>query len=69
MSYRYLLISAILLSILSPLIVLGIDPTSSGRVIENFKREEYAILFENLPFDQSGSTEIYQKEYILTGLE
>lgn len=37
--------------------------------MDAFKREEYSVLFENLPFDQSGSTEVYEQEYILTGLE
>ncbi len=69
MWYRSFLISWAVFLALSPLIVIGIDPTTSGRIIDNFKREQYAILFENVPFDQSGATEIYEKEYILNGLE
>ena len=69
MWYRSFLISWALFLVLSPLIVIGIDPTTSWRIIDNFKREQYAILFENLPFDQSGASEIYEKEYILNGLE
>lgn len=69
MWYRSFFISWTVFLALSPLVVIGIDPTTSGRIIDNFKREQYAILFENLPFDQSGATEIYEKEYILNGLE
>lgn len=69
MTYRILIRSSLILFALTPVLVLGIDPTTSGRIIDAFKREEYAMLFETLPFDQDGSVEVYEKEYILHGLE
>ena len=69
MSYRSYLIALSILTLFVPLFVVGIDPTTSGRIIDAFKREEYAMLFENLPFDQSGSSDIYAREYTLNGLE
>ena len=69
MKYKYFILSAALFTSLMPLVVIGIDPTTSGRIIDNFKKEQYAILFENLPFDQSWMTEIYEKEYILNWLD
>jgi murein DD-endopeptidase MepM/ murein hydrolase activator NlpD len=69
MSYRSFFISFLVFFLLSPVLVIGIDTTTSGRILDAFKREEYAMLFENAPFDQSGATEIYQKEYILNGLD
>ena len=47
---RYISVGVILTP---PLIVLGIDPATSGRILDAFKKEEYAILFEEAPFDQS----------------
>lgn len=49
--------------------MIALDPTTGWRVIDNFKKEEYAILFENMPFDQSGSVELLKHEYTMNGLE
>lgn len=69
MRYTRFFLSGAIFFLISPLLVIGMDPTTSGRIINAFKKEQYAILFENLPFDQQGATEIYEKEYIMHGLE
>lgn len=69
MTYRTWFIVSALIGALSPLLAIAIDQTTSGRILDAFKREEYAMLFENAAFDHSGSTEVYEKEYILNGLE
>jgi hypothetical protein len=48
-----------------PFLAFGIDPTTSGRIIDAFKKQEYAILFETFPFDHHDANEVYEKEYIL----
>jgi murein DD-endopeptidase MepM/ murein hydrolase activator NlpD len=52
-----------------PLLVSGIDPTTSGRILDAFKDEEYSILFENSPFDESDMNDIYEKEYMMAGIK
>lgn len=69
MTYKSFFISGTLFFALSPILVIGMDPTTSGRIIDTFKREQYTILFENQSFDQSGANEIFEKEYILYGIE
>jgi hypothetical protein len=69
MTYRTWFIVSALIGALSPLLAIAIDQTTSGRILDAFKREEYAILFENATLNHSGSTEVYEKEYILNGLE
>jgi murein DD-endopeptidase MepM/ murein hydrolase activator NlpD len=69
MRYSSIFRATLFLSVLSPLIAVGIDPTTSGRILDNFKKQEYEILFENMPFSQSGMNDIYEKEYILAGIE
>lgn len=69
MHYKYIPHFLILSIIISPLIATAIDTRTSGRILDNFKKEEYDILFETLPFDNTGSTDILQHEYIMSGLD
>ncbi|GAB0174794.1 MAG: hypothetical protein HHAS10_06730 [Candidatus Altimarinota bacterium] len=69
MRYSTIFLSSILLISVSPLIALSIDPATSGRILDSFKKEEYEILFENSLFDQSGANDIYEKEYLISGIE
>lgn len=51
------------------MIALGRDTSNSARVLDNFKKEEYAILFENASLKWTGSNDVLEKEYIMNGLE
>jgi murein DD-endopeptidase MepM/ murein hydrolase activator NlpD len=64
-----LCITGFLILTLSPVLVIGLDPMTSGRILDNFKNEERAILFENVPFDEKGINDIYEKEYLMAGIE
>lgn len=67
---RYLKrITIILVVALIPSIGVAIDPTTSGRIIDNFKEQQKEILFESLPFSESGAEMILQQEYAMNGLE
>ncbi len=69
MQYKNIFLTTLILSTLSPLLVLAINPSNSTRVLENFKEVEHKILFETIPFSRSGSTELLQNEYRMNGLE
>ncbi len=69
MQYKTLLFSWITFLALSPLLVTAIDKTTSWRILDTFKKEEQNILFETLPFDHSGSTELLRHEYAMNGLD
>ena len=69
MNVSHILISSTLFLTALPALVIAIDPVSSGHILDTFKKEEYAILFENLPFDQSGSRDLIEHEYTMNGLE
>lgn len=49
--------------------MLWLDPSTSGRILENFKTEERQVLFENKPVDTSSINDLYEKEYLISGLE
>lgn len=69
MRYISLALTSSIFLISSPVLVFWIDPTTSWRILDAFKKEEYEILFEESPFDQSWANEIYEKEYIISGIE
>lgn len=69
MNAKYIILPLFFFSVATPLWVLAINPGTSARVLENFKDVEYKMLFETLPFGQSGSTELLQNEYRMNGLE
>ena len=69
MQYNNIFITSLIFSIAYPLFALALDPTPSGRMLENFKEGEYKILFETLPFGQTGSSDLLQNEYRMNGLE
>ena len=69
MRYSTIFLSSFIFLTATPVLVLGIDPTTSWRIIDSFKREEYEILFESTPFDQKWANEIYEKEYIISWIE
>ena len=69
MQYKNIFITSLIFSIAYPLFALALDPTLSGRMLENFKEGEYKILFETLPFGQTGSSDLLQNEYRMNGLE
>lgn len=57
------------LSYLSPTIGNAIDPATSGRILDNFKREQADILFESSPLDSSDASKILEQEYAMNGLD
>lgn len=69
MRYTTIFLSSILLISTSPIIALSIDPATSWRILDSFKKEEYEILFENSLFDQSWANDIYEKEYLISWIE
>ena len=56
-------------SYLSPTIGSAIDPTTSGRILDNFKREQSDILFESSPLDSNDASKILEQEYAMNGLD
>ena len=54
---------------LIPSLGVALDPTTSGRIIDNFKEQEKDILFESLPFSESGANMILEHEYAMNGLD
>ena len=69
MNIRYILISSLVFGSLTPLLTTAIDQTTSGRILDTFKDKHYTILFDTLPFSQSGSDELLEYEYRINGLE
>jgi hypothetical protein len=69
MHINHIIVPAIIFGLFSPLFVWAIDTHSSARIINNFKSEEYTLLFETLPFDGSGSEDLLEYEYKMNGLE
>ncbi len=51
------------------MIATAIDTTTSGRIFDSFKEEEYTILFEDLPFNHTGSEDLLKNEYRMNGLD
>ena len=67
---RYLKRTIIIVTVaLIPSIGAAIDPKTSGRIIDNFKEQQKEILFESLPFSESGAEMILQQEYVMNWLE
>ena len=61
--------SIILAIALIPSLGVALDPTTSGRIIDNFKEQQSEILFESLPFAQSGADILLENEYAMNWLE
>lgn len=61
--------SIILVVALIPSIGVAIDPSTSGRIIDRFKEQQSELLFESLPFTDSGAEMILQNEYAMNWLE
>jgi hypothetical protein len=57
--------SIILAIALIPSLGVALDPTTSGRIIDNFKEQQSEILFESLPFAQSGADILLENEYAM----
>jgi murein DD-endopeptidase MepM/ murein hydrolase activator NlpD len=55
--------------LLIPSIGVAIDPKTSGRIIDAFKEQQKEILFESLPFSESGANMILEHEYTMNGLD
>ncbi len=51
------------------MIATAIDTRTSGRIFDSFKEEEYTILFEDLPFNHTGSEDLLKNEYRMNGLD
>lgn len=69
MQTKHIFLSFLFCSAVSPIFVSAIDTTTSGRILDNFKEQEYALLFETLPFNQTGSEDLLENEYRMNGLE
>ncbi len=69
MRYSYFLHFLVVSIVLSPMLVIAIDTKTSGRILDTFKKEEYELLFETIPFDNSGSHELLEHEYLMSGLD
>ncbi len=67
---QYIKRTSIILTIaLIPSLGVALDPTTSGRIIDNFKEQQESILFESLPFSESGANMILEHEYAMNGLD
>lgn len=69
MRYQYISYILLISFITSPFLVSAIDTRNSARILDSFKKEEQDILFETLPFDNSGSNDLLEHEYIMSGLD
>lgn len=58
-----------ILSFLSPTTGVAIDPTTSGRILDNFKEKQEEILFESSPLDITDASKVLEQEYAMNGLE
>jgi len=47
----------------------AIDATRSGAIVDNFKERHKVILFETLPFTDTGVNDILEQEYRMNGLD
>ena len=69
MQYKYffkkLSATFLLFPIIFPLCVSAIDPTTSGRILDNFKEEEERVLFDSLPLSDDDSATLLEHEYAL----
>jgi murein DD-endopeptidase MepM/ murein hydrolase activator NlpD len=52
-----------------PIVTLAIDTTTSGRILDSFKNQQEAILFETAPVSLSGANDILMSEYTMNGLD
>lgn len=67
---RIFLISIFLIFIVAPVsFSVAIDSTTSGRILDNFKQNEEDILFESLPFNETGASDLLSHEYKMNGLD
>lgn len=62
-------ITTLSLLVLIPTVGVAIDTRTSGRIIDRFKSEQKDILFESLPFSESGANMLLEHEYAINGLE
>ena len=46
----------------------AIDTRNSGRILDNFKEKQEEILFESLPFTETGANDVMIHEYTMNGL-
>ncbi len=68
-NFSKVLILLFVISYISPTIGSAIDPTTSGRILDNFKAEQSDILFESAPFEIRDASKILEDEYAMNGLE
>ncbi len=66
---RIIFFTLFLCFFISPDFLSAIDTRNSARILDNFKQQEREILFETLPFSQTGSNIILENEYAKNGLE
>jgi murein DD-endopeptidase MepM/ murein hydrolase activator NlpD len=67
---KYIKYTSIVLAIaLIPSLWVALDPTTSGRIIDRFKEQQSEILFESLPFSESGAEMILEHEYAMNWLD
>ena len=63
--FKKLSTTLLLFPLIFPLCVSAIDPTTSGRILDNFKKEEERVLFDSLPLTDDDSTTLLEHEYAL----
>lgn len=61
--------SIILLTLIIPLGSWAIDRTTSGRILDQFKTRQEEILFETIPFTETGANDLLLQEYTMNGLD
>lgn len=66
--FKKLSTTLLLFPLIFPLCVSAIDPTTSGRILDNFKKEEERVLFDSLPLTDDDSATLLEHEYALWGL-
>jgi murein DD-endopeptidase MepM/ murein hydrolase activator NlpD len=59
----------IALTLIVPFGSLAIDRTTAGRILDNFKDKQQEILFESVPFTETGANDLLIHEYTMNWLE
>ncbi|MBP9779169.1 peptidoglycan DD-metalloendopeptidase family protein [Candidatus Gracilibacteria bacterium] len=66
--HRYRIIGT-MLAILVPLGSWAIDRSTAGRILDDFKDRQEEILFQTIPFTETGANDLLIHEYTMNGLE
>lgn len=69
MNKKYIFPSLIAIGISNICITFALNPVTTGKMVDNFKVRQEKILFESLPFTDTGANSMLENEYKKNGLE